>query len=192
MLFRSTTNNGNGDIWDCTGANNDIRNYKNDTDANYNPFRIENTDLNIDLRFGATVRLYANPILAAGVIGALIRYSSLNEGYNYVESQGFAYPDGTSYPSTSHVNGLAFDLTYKGSMSLRGSLNLTEEEAIGEDVALLSALNYYGFTSFLIGNSGSSVYGTSANYINNLDNIEGTAKRSDHEDHIHAQKFVAK
>ncbi|NRR93131.1 hypothetical protein HSX10_16260 [Winogradskyella undariae] len=187
FMVRMVTNNGNGEIWNCTNGE---RNYHGLNDALYDPFRFTNDDLNIDMRYAATVRLYANTLLAAAVMGGLIRFFELNEDASFVESQGFAYPDGSSYPSRAHVNGLAFDMSYKGSLDLRGSLDLTEEEAIQEDGELMNALWFYGFNSFLIGQNGGAIYGTSANYINTLEDDYRGTRFPHHEDHIHAQRFI--
>lgn len=187
FMVKLVTHEGTGEIW---YINNGQKIWRDESDPEYDPFRFANTDLNIDMRYANTVRLYANPVIAAGVMGALVRFFNTNQNVDFVESQGFAYPDGTSYPSTMHVNGLAFDITYKGTMRARGSLNLNENQCISQDGNFLSALYFFGYRRFLIGQNGSPAYGTSANYVSNLNNnYPGTVPDSYHEDHIHADSF---
>lgn len=189
FMVRMVTQEGNGELWSINSSNQKI--WRTESDPLYNPYRFTNANLNIDMRFANTVRFYANPTLAAAVMGALIRFFRLNEDADFIECQGFAYPDATSYPSTNHVNGLAFDITYKGTMDARGTLNLTESENINQDGGFLEALNFFGFTRFYIGLNGASFYGTSSNYISRLDDdYMGTVRDRNHEDHIHAQDFI--
>jgi len=144
------------------------------------------------MRYANTVRFYANPIVGAGIMGALIRFFKLNQNAPFVESQGFAYPNATSYPSKKHVNGLAFDMTYRGKMDARGTLNITEAEAINFDGQFLKALDFFGFNWFYIGKVGSSRNGTSSNYIKTLDDdYPNTHRDKYHEDHIHVQNFTS-
>lgn len=188
FMVKMVTQEGTGEIW---YLNNDIKIFRPTTDALYNPYRFLNNELNIDIRFSNTFRFYANPILAAGVIGAAIRFFGVNTDANFIDVQGFAYADGTSYPSKGHVNGLAFDISYKGTLfEIRNTLDLTENEAIVEDGSLLSALKFFGFNRFLVGLVGTSVYGTSVNYINELVDNFGATRFADHEDHIHADTFT--
>ncbi len=64
-------------------------------------------DLNIDMEFYNTERYYISPILCAAFIGALAKVDFR------VVSTGFAFIDGTCYPSTTHVNGTAVDTRYQ-------------------------------------------------------------------------------
>ncbi|WP_422083485.1 hypothetical protein [Ulvibacterium sp.] len=92
----------------------------------------ENQSLGFQLEYRNTLRLYANPLLTAAVIGALVQF---NED---VICQGFAYIDGSCYPSAEHVNGEALDTDY-----------FTAQE---DNVNFILALNAFGFKRFRIGN----------------------------------------
>ncbi len=91
-----------------------------------------NQDLGFELEFRNTLRLYANPLLTAVIIGALARFNG------DVICQGFAYIDGSSYPSAEHVNGKALDTDYFSTLD--------------NNVNFILALNAFGFNKFRIGN----------------------------------------
>ena len=58
-----------------------------------------------------TRRRSMNPDLFAGFIGAIAQFYESNS-HNYISGEGFAYEDGSCYPSVSHVNGVAGDVYY--------------------------------------------------------------------------------
>jgi len=93
---------------------------------------VYNTTLNIDITYTATLRHYANPVLTAAIIGALVK---INYG---IISTGFAFSKGSCYPSGLHVNGESVDTHYA--------------TTIQRDVDFILALKKFGFKTFRIGN----------------------------------------
>ncbi|WP_422091326.1 hypothetical protein [Tenacibaculum ovolyticum] len=74
--------------------------------------------LRIRYGFRNTRRRYANPDVYAGFIGALAQFREGDfliprDGHNhFIVGEGFAYQDGSCFPSTNHRNGKAGDLYY--------------------------------------------------------------------------------
>ncbi|MDP2692102.1 MAG: hypothetical protein Q8O88_00505 [bacterium] len=94
-------------------------------------------DLNIEMGFYDTQRYYISLAEAAAFIGALVKV-----GFR-VESTGFAFIDGTCYPSTTHVNGSAVDSRYQ--VNLEGTWSDEQE--------YVDAMFRYGFEWILRGSS---------------------------------------
>lgn len=127
--------------------------------------------INNRLEWVGTVRCFANPALFAVFLGAL-REVNLN-----VQCGGFAYPDGSSFPSNLHVNGEAFDTNYFQ------QIGFTNED----DVTFIRAIHKYGKPEFLIGPNLSSL-------IQSLNNLSLAEKPTfildgDHNTHLHTQKL---
>ena len=135
-------------------------------------------DLNIRFFFQDTRRRYANPDLFAGVIGALAEFN-LDPNFSLltIRSEGFAFSDGSCFPSINHINGLAMDINYIPSA-------IRPDRA--QNVGLINALHRYGFGSFIIGNNSRF-----DNIANSFQNNAGIVNRNnEHDDHLHCQNFA--
>ena len=106
-----------------------------------------------------TQRYYMNPGLAAGFIGALIRLNPM-----LIESEGSSYEDASCFPSTTHVNGEAIDLYYKG---------------YDENIKIVDAMLDFGFKA---------IVGPNYSYLKR----EGIEIQLDHNNHFHFYKFKLK
>ena len=88
-----------------TGNSYGIRQYLNQNKIKFMVFferdLIINNNLGIRFLYSNTQRRYANPGLAASLLGALIDID------DEITSTGFSFADGTCYPSAEHVNGEA-------------------------------------------------------------------------------------
>ncbi|WP_420574454.1 hypothetical protein [Kordia sp.] len=145
-----------------TASSGGIRKYINQKKkvflVNFETASVNNATLGINITYENTLRHYANPGLAAAMMGALIDVT------HATTCQGFAYQDASCYPSYEHVNGEAADTDY----------NSTTQE----DVDYILALYKYGFDLFRIGNT----YHARSNNIYNhasLANIRTTVIRRD-------------
>lgn len=90
----------------------------------------------IQFNFDNTRRRFVKPNLFAGLIGALQRTYERNSALLLI-SQGFAYQDGSCFPSQQHVNGNAMDTNYF--ISHNDNQNFIDD------------LFYYGYRTFLVG-----------------------------------------
>ncbi|QWX84223.1 hypothetical protein H0I23_00810 [Cellulophaga sp. HaHaR_3_176] len=122
--------------------------------------------LRVAFAYQDTRRRFANPILFAGIIGAL---AELNLNHNtsniYIISEGFAYIDGSCYPSSGHVNGMAYDTHYL--------MNQDDQQVF------INSLSHYGFGRNIVGCNMS--YDNSVNDCGEYGNI--------HENHMHSDTF---
>jgi hypothetical protein len=93
-------------------------------------------DVRVLFDFQHTRRRYANPQLFAAVLGALAKLYETRPVLTVI-TEGFAFQEGSCYPSISHVNGDALDTDYF---------------ALAADTQkFIDALIYYGFTRFISG-----------------------------------------
>lgn len=131
---------------------------------------------NINFIFQATLRLYMQPNLAAGFIGALITMTKLN--YNVI-SQGSSYIDGSCFPSALHVNGEAIDLNY--------AVADTEGKKLIIDSTLINTMYDFGFHTIYIGKN----IGLLGPYFEKLKLETGNKAtyESGHNFHIHFHNF---
>lgn len=178
--------NANGDIVTFARVNNRPRNgyrkYKNlkkkvfliklvsnlerDTQNHITSITLTNNDLGIDLTFVKTLRLYANPTLAAAIIGALVEIN------HDIICQGFAFKDATCYPSAEHVNGEALDTNYT--------------EDLAQDSAFIAALNRFGFGNHLVGNNRPHLI--NLHNFSTTDNTHDNIQPALHNGHLHSSK----
>ncbi|MDO6676596.1 hypothetical protein Q4517_13690 [Tenacibaculum sp. 1_MG-2023] len=101
----------------------------------------------IKFTFHETLRVYSNPELFAGFLGALAKC-----GFNDVKSTGSSYEDSSCYPSTTHVNGQSIDTCYLSKK--------TDEQKF------INALWDFGFKLHYVGSSMSYTHGTKDKYHN--------------------------
>ena len=109
---------------------------------------IDDSDLinNGQFSFDDTFRFFGDISLTGMIIGAMV-----NETNNII-SEGLAYGDGSCYPSQNHVNGFAFDTNY---------LNNNQNDA-----NFINRLASFGFRTFLIGYSKTTLETTTNNTLN--------------------------
>lgn len=118
----------------------------------------------ITFAYHDTRRRSANPDLFAGFLGSLAQlHDHPNTIGILVLSAGFSYEDGSSYPSSSHVNGNAVDTSYLA--------NLADQNLF---VAIMRA---YGIRGHGRGNSGWQP------------NIQNAGFLAGHNDHLHSYQF---
>jgi hypothetical protein len=110
--------------------------------------------VNIVLGFQNTRRRFAEPGFLAAVLGSLARYGS------DIISSGFSFRDATSYPSSTHPNGKAFDTRYLSSLANQNRF--------------VRAMIFYGINFHGRGNKGW------------LPNIVSSQYIADHESHLHS------
>lgn len=92
-----------------------------------------------------TLRIYSNPELYAGFIGALAECS-----FSTIKCTGSSYKDSSCYPSTTHVNGESIDTTYLSKK--------TDEQKF------INALWKFGFKLHYVGLNMSYTHGTPDKY----------------------------
>ncbi|HAA16903.1 MAG TPA: hypothetical protein DCE41_36395 [Cytophagales bacterium] len=171
------------------------RSYKAETKQKIFMIRMVNNEQNIltnstfqrnntnEITYQGTLRFYANPAIAAAVMGALFETTAI------VESGGFAFADGSCYPSSTHVNGEAFDTDY-----------LT---AINDEKDFIRRLHCYGFQRVIVGKTSLSANGATLSY----NGYSGTPRLNDntlpsgltiitdppsyslHHNHLHADTY---
>ncbi|MEL6534300.1 MAG: hypothetical protein AAFQ98_02750 [Bacteroidota bacterium] len=131
------------------------------------------------MTYSGTLRLYANPVLAAAVIGAL------HETDQVIESGGFAFADGSCFPSANHVNGEAFDSDYLPD--------------VDNERNFIRRLHCWGFRRIIIGETTIQINGVTQNYrgtsgaeprlITGLPtNTLTVDSNQGHKDHLHTEK----
>lgn len=96
----------------------------------------ERRGVKIQFNFDNTRRRFVKPNLFAGLIGALQRTYERNSALLLI-SQGFAFQDGSCFPSQQHVNGNAMDTNYFTSHN--------------DNQNFINDLFYYGYRTFLVG-----------------------------------------
>lgn len=104
----------------------------------------ERRGVKIQFNFDNTRRRYVKPNLFAALIGTLQRTYERNSALVLI-SQGFAYQDGSCFPSQQHVNGNAMDTNYF---------------AHNDTQNFIFDLHYYGYRTFLVGHGMVYVHGT--------------------------------
>jgi hypothetical protein len=147
---------------------------------NFRALDYQATQLRVRYFFQDTRRRSANPDVFAGIIGALAKlYLTPNpvpnpNNINYrnvaVISEGFAYEDGSCYPSTMHRNGLAFDTHY-----------LDPPRAVQQ--TFVNAMTDYYFQRNIVGANGSGHTG----YANSV--ADNGAFGGIHNHHMHSDTF---
>jgi len=98
-------------------------------------------------KFHKTLRVYANPNLFAGFIGALAECS-----FDEIKCTGSTYEDSSCYPSVSHVNGASIDTAYLDKK--------TDEQKF------IDALWKFGFKLHYVGSSMNYTHGTKDKHHN--------------------------
>ncbi len=147
---------------------------------NFRALDYQATQLRVRYFFQDTRRRSANPDVLAGIIGALAKLyltpnpvpNPNNINYRNVEviSEGFAYEDGSCYPSTMHRNGLAFDTHY-----------LDPPRAVQQ--TFVNAMTDYYFQRNIVGANGSGHTG----YANSV--ADNGAFGGIHNNHMHSDTF---
>ncbi len=123
----------------------------------------EGKNLKIHYNYDNTRRRYAKPAMFAGLIAALAKMHLRDSSLTLV-CQGFAYQDGSCYPSSEHVNGNAIDTNY--------FTNTVDTQDFIND------LFAYGFRTFRIGR-----------YMNFTHGTRDAVTSSLHEGHLHSTAF---
>ena len=134
------------------------------------------TMINNRFSYDKTVRQFARPDLLAVFLGAL------REIDDAIVCQGFAYPDASSFPSTFHVNGNAFDTNY-----LTGPL---PNVAITDDLEFVRAIHKYGIGTFRIGPTRSPLRLAVNPVMNALTGIKWVEGGTLHNGHLHTEEIV--
>ncbi|WP_236545074.1 hypothetical protein, partial [Tenacibaculum maritimum] len=103
--------------------------------------------LHVKFVFHETLRVYSNPEVFSGFIGALAKCS-----FNEIKCTGSSYEDSSCYPSTTHVNGESIDTCYLAKK--------TDEQAF------INALWDFGFKTHYVGGNMNYTHGTKDKYHN--------------------------
>lgn len=119
-------------------------------------------NLRLRFDFDNTRRRYARPDLFAGFLGALARTYERNSGLILI-CQGFAYQDGSCFPSSEHVDGRAMDTDYFAHADTQNFIN---------------DLHYFGFRRFRVGHGMVYTHGTPDGQAGGL-----------HTGHLHSTNF---
>lgn len=142
---------------------------------------VDNELLRDKFTWSQTVRCFGRPDVAAVFLGAL---SDIVEEITNLVSQGFAYPDASSFPSELHVNGNAFDTNYFS----QGS---TSEVDFQRDVTFCRAIHRYGTGLFRIGPAFRRLRLTLNPRMRDTNGgIVWTEGWSTHDDHLHTEDIV--
>ncbi len=127
-----------------------------------------NGSLTIAFNYRASRRRYANPDVFAGFLGALAQLNYAQNAANVVSS-GFSFPDGSCYPSSTHVNGEACDTMYFNQI---GQLEAYQQPFI-------DALWGYGIFDHLMGDN-TTLFPIVYNHARRF---------ARHNDHLHSYRF---
>lgn len=131
----------------------------------------------ITFAFQNTRRRYANPAFYAAFLGALAQLNQTKSMSKiYINSGGFSYKDGSCYPSSEHVDGIAVDTGYLD--------NLNQQNAF------VNCMRNYGLLRQGVGD-GKNLNGRPhpkpwIARINHSIYLKG------HEDHLHSSVYDAK
>lgn len=147
---------------------------------------VNNDDINnsekINNRFiwDETARCFARPDLFAAYLGMLIQV-----GFTVV-CEGFAYPDGTCFPSNLHVNGDAFDTDYRQDNPL-GIIGTQEQDKV-----IITALHKFGTGHFRIGPKKDSLRKSINPIMYSKKGIYWLEGYKLHDNHLHTEEIVIK
>lgn len=136
--------------------------------ANQPALNYNSGSLTIAFNYRASRRRYANPDVFAGFIGALAQLNYVHSAAEVISS-GFSFQDGSCYPSSTHVNGVACDTMYFNQV---GQLELYQQPFI-------DALWDYGIYDHLMGDN-TTLFPTVYNHARRL---------ARHNDHLHSYRF---